>query len=281
MGANLNGPSLIRTPDWLACRLGRYHLYFAHHLGTYIRLAYADDLAGPWAIYAPGVLDIAQTPMLHEHIASPDVHIDEEQREIRMYFHGVSDPDPFEQPTQSTCVAHSFDGITFAARPDILGPSYFRAWQWGGFWYAFSLGGMLWRSKDGLSPFAPGPRPDGLKASIRHLAVLLKGNRLWIAWSAVGDAPERIHIGSMILSDDWATWRVEGIRELLRPQHKWEGATLPVAPSCPGIRTEPANELRDPGFFSEADCDYLLYSAAGESGLAIARVDGLHMGGTA
>ena len=44
MGGNVNGPSLIRTPDWLAGRRGTYHLYFAHHLGSFIRLAYADRL---------------------------------------------------------------------------------------------------------------------------------------------------------------------------------------------------------------------------------------------
>ena len=65
MGGNINGPSLIRTPDWMACRLGRYHLYFAHHFGSYIRLAYADDLSGPWHSHGPGVLDISQTPMLY------------------------------------------------------------------------------------------------------------------------------------------------------------------------------------------------------------------------
>ena len=30
MGGNINGPSLIRVPDWLADPLGRYYLYFAH-----------------------------------------------------------------------------------------------------------------------------------------------------------------------------------------------------------------------------------------------------------
>ncbi len=281
MGANLNGPSLIRTPDWLACALGRYHLYFAHHLGTYIRLAYADDLAGPWHIHAPGVLDIAQTPMLYEHIASPDVHIDHERRELRMYFHGVSSPNPFIEPVQSTCVAHSFDGITFAARPEMLGPLYFRAWQWDGYWYAFSLYGRLWRSPDGIEPFEERPTRSNLPPKTRHLAVLRKRSTLWVAWSVTGDAPERIYIGSVNLSADWATWKVENIRELLRPEYPWEGADLPVAPSQPGIRIEPVNELRDPGFFTEDGVDYLLYSVAGESGLAIARVDGLTMGETA
>ncbi len=275
MGGNLNGPSLIRTPDWMTCALGRYHLYFAHHLGSYIRLAYADTLAGPWRIHAPGVLDIAQTPMLREHLASPDVHLDHERREIRMYFHGVSSPDPFLVPTQSTCVAHSFDGITFAARPQLLGPSYFRAWQWQGWWYALSLHGNLWRSPDGLEPFSPGPRPANLDPKTRHLAVMQKGNHLWVAWSVVGDAPERLYLGIIDLTADWTTWAVSGIRDLLRPEHSYEGADLPIMPSSQGIRVEPVNELRDPAFFVEDGVDYLIYSVAGESGLAIARIDNL------
>src|SRR5262245_712640 len=38
-GDNINGPSLIRVPDWVEAPLGRYYLYFAHHRGTYIRMA--------------------------------------------------------------------------------------------------------------------------------------------------------------------------------------------------------------------------------------------------
>lgn len=53
-GENINGPSLIRVPPWVEGRLGEYYLYFAHHAGKYIRMAYADDLAGPWTVYGPG-----------------------------------------------------------------------------------------------------------------------------------------------------------------------------------------------------------------------------------
>jgi hypothetical protein len=275
MGGNVCGPSLIRTPDWLPCRLGRYHLYFAHHMGAHIRLAYADRLEGPWEIHAPGALDIAQTPTLYEHIASPDVHVDEERRELRMYFHGVSSPEPISNPEQSTCVAHSFDGLTFAARAERLGPSYFRVWEWEGAHYALSVGGRLWRSPDGLTPFEAGGRPEGLDPRTRHLAVLRRGARLWVAWTVIGDAPERIYLGHIDLTADWRAWRIEAAREILRPETDWEGAAEPCEPSAAGIRWLPANQLRDPCFFSEDGVDYLLYAVAGESGIAIARIDGL------
>ena len=62
IGTNLNGPSLIRVPDWVAAPLGRYYLYFAHHQGTFIRMAYADEVRGLWTVYRPGVLSLEQTP---------------------------------------------------------------------------------------------------------------------------------------------------------------------------------------------------------------------------
>lgn len=34
MGANVQGPSMIRVPDWVPGRLGRYYLYFADHTQT-------------------------------------------------------------------------------------------------------------------------------------------------------------------------------------------------------------------------------------------------------
>src|SRR5260221_4265819 len=64
IGANIQGPSLIRVPDWIDGRLGAYYLYFADHKGSYIRLAYADHLAGPWRVHPPGSLLLAQSGFL-------------------------------------------------------------------------------------------------------------------------------------------------------------------------------------------------------------------------
>ena len=40
IGSNINGPSLIRVPDWIEDSLGKYYLYFADHKGDRIKLAY-------------------------------------------------------------------------------------------------------------------------------------------------------------------------------------------------------------------------------------------------
>lgn len=44
IGPNIQGPSLIRVPDWAPRRLGNYYMYFADHKGRYIRLAYAGPV---------------------------------------------------------------------------------------------------------------------------------------------------------------------------------------------------------------------------------------------
>ena len=31
--SNINGPSLVRVPEWVEDPLGKYYLYFAHHRG--------------------------------------------------------------------------------------------------------------------------------------------------------------------------------------------------------------------------------------------------------
>jgi hypothetical protein len=40
LGNKINEPSVIRVPSWIENPLGRYYLYFAHHKGRFIRLAY-------------------------------------------------------------------------------------------------------------------------------------------------------------------------------------------------------------------------------------------------
>ncbi len=58
MGSNIRVPSLIRAPSWVDKPLGKYYLYFADHRGTYIRLAYVDDILGPWKMHEAGSLQL-------------------------------------------------------------------------------------------------------------------------------------------------------------------------------------------------------------------------------
>ncbi|MGI9379396.1 MAG: hypothetical protein ACR2OW_07050, partial [Methyloligellaceae bacterium] len=97
MGNNINGPSLIRAPDWFPNPLGKYYLYFGHHDGRYIRLAYADKLTGPWRMYEPGVLPL-DASQFAGHVASPDILVDHQSRQVRLYYHGADTPTGQDSP---------------------------------------------------------------------------------------------------------------------------------------------------------------------------------------
>ena len=67
-----------------------------------------------------------------------------------MYFHGQA------PGGQKTGIATSKDGLTFAAQDLILGEFYFRVFKWQDWFYSFAKtdwGGLLARSKDGVTPF--------------------------------------------------------------------------------------------------------------------------------
>src|SRR3990172_10875724 len=144
LGDNANGPTVIRVPAWVEKPLGRYYMYFAHHSGRFIRLAYADALRGPWKIHEPGVLRVEETafhrpqpdpadspPGAYPHVASPGIYIDETRRRLILWVHGVWTegqrwPAARAQATawmrergygQFTQAAESRDGLSFEMRP--------------------------------------------------------------------------------------------------------------------------------------------------------------------
>jgi hypothetical protein len=151
-----------------------------------------------------------------------------------------------------------------------------RIFRHGGMTYALTMPGALSRSADGLGGFAAGPtlfNPD-----MRHAAVLKRGNSLFVFWTQVGEAPERILLSRIDLRGDWTTWRDEPPVEVLRPERDWEGAGAPLVPSVRSTAYGLVNQLRDPAIFAENGTTYLLYAIGGESGIALARIDGLAEG---
>ena len=281
MGGNIQGPSLIKVPDWVEDPLGNYYLYFADHRGTYIRLAYADAITGPWTVHSPGSLKLEDSffpttcppcalnggggdEALYAHIASPDVHVREDLGQIVMYIHGRG------EGSQFTRVAVSRDGIHFQGNAEELGRPYFRVIEHSNYFYAMSMPGFLYRSRDGLSSFEEGPRlftPD-----MRHSALLIRDGQLYVFFTQRGDAPERILLSTIALTDDWNEWSATAPVEILRPETDYEGANLPIEPSRGGYIDVRANQLRDPAIYQEGDKTYLLYSVAGESGIALAEI---------
>jgi len=282
MGTNIQGPSLIKVPEWIENPLGKYYLYFADHRGLYIRLAYADELAGPWTMHEPGTFKIEDsffpttcppcshastdsTAALYAHIASPDVHVDNENERIVMYVHGR---DVGRQLTRS---ATSTDGLNFDGVPEILGRPYFRVIEIDDYFYALSMPGYFYRSRNRLSGFEEGPKL--FSTPMRHSALLMRDELLHVFWSERGDAPERIYMATIDTSHPWMEWRESERVEVLRPETDWEGGAVEVKPSRGGHIDERVNQLRDPAIFEEDGNVYLLYSIAGEHGIAISRLE--------
>ena len=300
IGENIQGPSLVRVPDWVPYALGRYYLYFADHKGAYIRLAYADALSGPWRIHVPGSLHLQDTPFPNEppsiseesvraaeermkaagqriahsvraelttpHIASPDVHVDHENRRIVMYYHGLE-----SAGRQVTRAAVSRDGIAFECGSEILGRTYMRVFDYHGDTYALAMPGQFYRMVEPLRRLEEGPLL--FNPTMRHSAVLVRGDSLCVFWTQVGDTPERILLSTIDLRGDWRTWQESKPIEVLRPQRPWEGADAPLEPSFRSVAYGRVNQLRDPAIYSEDGRTYLLYAIAGESGIGIAEID--------
>jgi hypothetical protein len=273
---NINGPSLIRAPEWLPERLGEFYLYFGHHAGRCIKLAYADDLRGPWTVYAPGTLQLADVAACHDHIASPDVHVDDGRRQIVMLFHGVVRG----SHEQKSFLARSTDGIRFVAEPEAIGDFYLRTVRWRDRWIGVSKGGVAYVAESYSGPYARLPRPlfpmrdpwGNAPGDIRHVALRVVDDRLEVFHTRIGDAPERICRAFVDLTAPIEMWSAANAELVLAPEREWEGAGLPVKSSAAGAARGREHALRDPALFALDGTTCLLYSAAGETSLGIAEL---------
>ena len=197
-GSNINGASVIRVPDWIptserAHRNAQFYMYFANHSGDDIRLAWASSIQGDWNLWngeggsspnrawgsdgnnsgtrtgGNGVLDLDigngelaasdNSPVaIKSHVASPDVHVDDVNQRIVMYFHAeqVDIVRPFDT-NQKSFVATSKYGLNFNPESDggedgqgmrevVLGRHYFRTFEVGGQTFAFSNSAELWKA---------------------------------------------------------------------------------------------------------------------------------------
>ncbi len=317
-GENINGPSLIRVPDWIpanerAHATAQYYLYFAHHAGDYIRMAWAASIEGPYRLYDDsgnigdrGVLDNGEEDITlgngivieENHLASPDVHVDNENERIIMYFHSGSSffVDGEEKNKQVSWVSTSPYGLEFFNGIESVqfGSSYFRVFESSGDLYALDNGARIsqapdlddpWRAPNGhdftdsLWERTPSghvfqddiPVPSS-ELRVRHTGVHVDGNQLLVAYSRRGEFQERIQLSTIDLRDDWTDWDpTYPPIEILAPNPGWEGGQRTMDNSESSDATD-VNQLRDPDIFQDTDGQlYLLYSGNGEEGIGIAR----------
>ncbi len=297
---SINFPTVIKTPGWLKPRLGDYYMYFSDHHGLFIYLAYSDSVNGPWLVYAPPTLTLAQVYTANNatfnllnrssstECASPDVYVDNARRQIVMYFHARL---PFNGFTSLSGIAFSSNGIDFAPKPGFFALPYVRRFVWRGDDYTYLLDrvGNIMRSRDGYTDLVLGGgaigaaftnasmvNGNGFTGLLRHLGVSVVGDTLYVFGTRVGDAPERILWTSVDLSCTRANWSAcapaHPALEAFRPEYAYEGADLPIAPSTKGNAPGPVNQLRDPFPFADGGKCYIFYAAAGESAIAAARI---------
>ena len=302
LGGNVNGPTVIRVPDWVERPLGRYYMYFANHRDVYIRLAYADAVTGPWKIHDPGVWHVRDSALyrpqpdsarfggFNTHFASPEIFVDHANRRIVLWAHGwytngehwPTEPKAAQQWAnekgygQFTQGAVSSDGLRFTAQPAITKESYIRVFQRGGELYGLSRLGVLLRAPDALASFEVGPNAfrDTAYGStrVRHVALVPRGDRLFVFFTAIGDAPERLLMSTIDMTKPWTDWTVGALVDVMQPERDYECADLPIAKSAVGDIFEPARQIRDPHVLEDEGKMYLFYVTCGEQGVAGAEI---------
>ena len=136
--------------------------------------------------------------------------------------------------------------------------------------YALGMPGLFFRSRDGRTDFEMGPIL--FDRDQRHTALLVRDDILYVFYSRAGDCPEHIVCSTIDLRPDWQSWKASAPFSILWPETDFEGGNLPLERSQRGAIHEPVRQLRDPGIYQEGDQVYLLYSVAGESGIAMAEL---------
>ncbi|MDA3799740.1 MAG: hypothetical protein PF692_11745 [Kiritimatiellae bacterium] len=284
LGGNINGPTVIKVPEWVEQPLGKYYMYFAHHQGKYIRMAYADNALGPYTMFDGEVLSIDGLPYEH-HIASPDIVVDDENKKIIMFYHGCGVTDASQATSgQWTSYSESSDGLSFVSDDIYLCPSYLRVVKVGDR-YLGSSGGpkrpvfeftkslrdipeQIGNIEIKSEPFCKFENGEASMFSyrVRHLCFDLESeSKLWIYYSNVKDKPEIIKRVCV----DPKSWSAECFEEVLQSELDYEGVNEPLVESEGGAKHFPVHELRDPYIINDNSKKYMFYTIAGETGIAV------------
>ncbi|UXP33884.1 DNRLRE domain-containing protein [Reichenbachiella agarivorans] len=325
-GENINGPSIIHVPDWIdpanrAHPSAQYYVYFAHHSDDYIRMAWAANIEGPYHLYQTGIgVPVGDRGVLDHggkfinldngisiednHLASPDVHVDDVNQRIIMYFHTGSSTfvNGVELNDQVTYVSYSPYGLEFYdnIQPVFLGSSYFRVFEYGGEMYALDNGAKFYQA---LDPADPWTAPDGWDYTnslwdkrsdhpfqddilnidglgsdvlrVRHTGVRVVGDELQVFYTRRGEINERVQMSTVDMSaGDWTTWDTSYPPfEIMVSNPGWEGGEHEKLNSETSDAPEDVNQLRDPDIFEDTDGKvYIVYAGEGEDALGIARL---------
>jgi len=192
---NIQGPSVMRVPAWIPASRrvhpeAVYYMYFGHHRGKYIRMAWARRIEGPWTLHRMGpdvrpgergVLDLGNrdvsigngivlTQERRAVISSPEVSVDDEGRRIVLYIQAGTNIEVDGAPATTTggLVATSPYGLDFnpgahtgyGIEPVILGPDYVSTFIFDGELYGVGNGGTIYQAPSAAAPWTPPPGWD-------------------------------------------------------------------------------------------------------------------------
>jgi hypothetical protein len=169
-------------------------MYYGNHGGKHIRMKWAQTLQGPWTDFdlggtfngqsRQGVFDADADPTRedYDHVAAPDIHVDDIHQQIIMYFHGRNQPSTTTSGGTSvprkheSFVTSSATGLNFndsfhaggepghgpktvtvdnITRDVWIGEDYQRAFQKDGNWYSIGKRAIINSSPNPLDPWAP------------------------------------------------------------------------------------------------------------------------------
>ena len=301
---NINGPSMLRIPDWVPIMErvdpgAKYYIYFAGHTDSYIKLAWSENIEGPYKIYNPGegVFHLSnylrpERLNISHHVASPDVIIDSVNQRFIMYFHaGILTWEKDSINAQKTVVAISKSGLDFNSglQDVIICPSYARIFNHNGDIYALCKEG-IYKAPDPERPWDQAEKFNRMNQHSwhkvsdpflwipkqeRHFALLKENDFMHIMYSRIASSPEHIEYSLLDLRNNSRFWKPTAPKDVLYPEYEWEGISYAIKESEQGPENK-AQELRDPYLFMDVDSTlYLLYTGAGEKSLGIAKIEGL------
>lgn len=160
-------------------------MYFSHHKGEYIKMAYSDSINGRWTIYNDKILSLKNSTLItyrttqsnlkdvfnhnnsnetfallsqldfkknntsvdsnDPHIASPEIIINNESKEIVMFFHGMVSGN-----IQKSKIAISKDGLNFNAKSKILTGPYLKLVEYKNSYLGISMSGVFYKFSKNL-----------------------------------------------------------------------------------------------------------------------------------
>jgi hypothetical protein len=107
---------------------------------------------------------------------------------------------------------------------------------------------------------------------VRHVALLPRGDKLYVFFTAIGDAPERMFVSTIDMTQKWEDWKVSAPVDVMQPEADYECVRQPIARSQVGDVAGDVRQIRDPHVLEDDGRTYLFYAICGEQGVAGAEI---------